>query len=223
MHNNQWAYGNFSPHVRSYDHNSYGCYEGDRLRSRNYYNDRSYERAPRNEVRNGGNNVKIDERVHKRRGDVERYHDSYDHYENSYGRVEDKGRSMEKELGTILDDLSISLYLNPFIICHEVSFVELKLFLGSCLSHVSILGDICAISFGGGLFLLMSSMSKCLSFSCLFYEQYVVSLYPVRTLPPAVGFKSSSMFDFEVSRSSKLVSLAFSTCIMDNRNVLVLL
>ncbi|KAI5653585.1 hypothetical protein M9H77_30772 [Catharanthus roseus] len=41
------------------------------------------------------------------------------------------------------------------------------------------------------------------------------------TLPPAVGFKSSSSFDFEASRSSKLVSLASSTCNLKNKSVLV--
>ncbi|KAI5672803.1 hypothetical protein M9H77_13167 [Catharanthus roseus] len=73
MHNNQWGYGNFSPHARSYEHNSYDCYEGNRLGARNYYNDRSYERVLRNEVRNGRNYVKIDERFHKRKGNVEKY------------------------------------------------------------------------------------------------------------------------------------------------------
>ncbi|KAI5666813.1 hypothetical protein M9H77_16666 [Catharanthus roseus] len=40
--------------------------------------------VPRNEVRNGENYVNMDGRFHKRRGDVERYYDSYDHYEHSY-------------------------------------------------------------------------------------------------------------------------------------------
>ncbi|KAI5666934.1 hypothetical protein M9H77_16787 [Catharanthus roseus] len=50
-------------------------------------------------------------------------------------RVEDKGRSTEKELGTILEDLPISISLNPSLMWHEVSFVELELFLESYLSH----------------------------------------------------------------------------------------
>ncbi|KAI5667602.1 hypothetical protein M9H77_17455 [Catharanthus roseus] len=77
--------GNFSPHTRSYEHNSYDCYEGNRFGARNDYNDRSYIRVLRNEVRNEGNYVKMDERFHKRRGNVERCHDSYDHYKHSYG------------------------------------------------------------------------------------------------------------------------------------------
>ncbi|KAI5667572.1 hypothetical protein M9H77_17425 [Catharanthus roseus] len=76
--------------------------------------------------------------------------------------VEDRGRSMEKELGTILEDLPISLSLNPSLMFYEVSFVKLKLFLESYLSHVSIIGDFCAISFGGGLFLVVPYVSKCL-------------------------------------------------------------
>ncbi|KAI5681908.1 hypothetical protein M9H77_03136 [Catharanthus roseus] len=35
MHNNQWAYGTFSPYARTSDHNSYKCYEGNRLGARN--------------------------------------------------------------------------------------------------------------------------------------------------------------------------------------------
>ncbi|KAI5681816.1 hypothetical protein M9H77_03044 [Catharanthus roseus] len=79
MHNNQWTYDNFSLYAISFEHNSYDCYEGNRLG--NYYKDRSYERAPRNEIRNGGNYVKMDDRFHKRRNDYERYCDSY-----NYGR-----------------------------------------------------------------------------------------------------------------------------------------
>ncbi|KAI5672688.1 hypothetical protein M9H77_13052 [Catharanthus roseus] len=79
----QWRYDNFSLYARSYEHNSYDYYEGNRVR--NYYNDRSYERAPRNEVGNGGNYVRMDERIQKRKGDVERYYDSYDHYVYNYG------------------------------------------------------------------------------------------------------------------------------------------
>ncbi|KAI5668773.1 hypothetical protein M9H77_18626 [Catharanthus roseus] len=59
---------NFSRHARSYEHNSYDCYEGSRLGARNYYNNRSYERVPRNEVINEGNYVNIDGRLHKREG-----------------------------------------------------------------------------------------------------------------------------------------------------------
>ncbi|KAI5681063.1 hypothetical protein M9H77_02290 [Catharanthus roseus] len=76
--------------------------------------------------------------------------------------VEDKGRSKEKELGTILEELPISLSLNLSLMCYEVSFVKLKLFLDSYLSHVSIIGDLCTISFGGCLFLVVPYVSKCL-------------------------------------------------------------
>ncbi|KAI5681914.1 hypothetical protein M9H77_03142 [Catharanthus roseus] len=43
------------------------------------------QRLPRNEVRSRGNYVKMDKRFHKRRGNVGRCHDSYDHYKHSYG------------------------------------------------------------------------------------------------------------------------------------------
>ncbi|KAI5663403.1 hypothetical protein M9H77_22726 [Catharanthus roseus] len=76
--------------------------------------------------------------------------------------VEDKGRSMEKELGTILEELPKSLS-HPSLMWHEVSFVELELFLESYHSHLGIIRDICAISFGGGLFLVVPSTSNCVS------------------------------------------------------------
>ncbi|KAI5676018.1 hypothetical protein M9H77_06968 [Catharanthus roseus] len=41
--------------------------------------------------------------------------------------------------------------------------MKLELFLQSYLSQVSIYGDLCAISFGGGLFLVVPYVSKCLS------------------------------------------------------------
>ncbi|KAI5650178.1 hypothetical protein M9H77_36183 [Catharanthus roseus] len=65
---------NFSLHARSYEHNSYDF--------------------PRNEIRNEGNYVKMDDRFYKRREDVERYHNSYDHYEHSYGTWEQKVESL---------------------------------------------------------------------------------------------------------------------------------
>ncbi|KAI5673660.1 hypothetical protein M9H77_14024 [Catharanthus roseus] len=81
----QWGYGNFSLHSRTVEHNSYDCYEGYRIGSKNGYNGTFCKRVPRNEVKNGENYVKIDESSHKRKGDAERYHDSYDHYDHSYG------------------------------------------------------------------------------------------------------------------------------------------
>ncbi|KAI5653322.1 hypothetical protein M9H77_30509 [Catharanthus roseus] len=71
-----------------------------------------------------------------------------------FSRIEDKGRNMEKELGAIFKELPINLSLNPSLMCYEVSFVHLKLFLESYLSHVSIIEDTCTISFGVGLFLV---------------------------------------------------------------------
>ncbi|KAI5671406.1 hypothetical protein M9H77_11770 [Catharanthus roseus] len=80
---------------------------------------------------------------------VDEYHNNIANYASYVLGFEDKGRIMEKELGTILEDLQISLSLNPYFMWHEFSFVELELFLESYISHVSIIGDACAISFGG--------------------------------------------------------------------------
>ncbi|KAI5650044.1 hypothetical protein M9H77_36049 [Catharanthus roseus] len=62
--------------------------------------------------------------------------------------VEDR-RSMGKELGHILEDLSISLSLNPSSLCYEVS--------------LDLFGGMCIIAFDGNLFLLIPSVSKYLS------------------------------------------------------------
>ncbi|KAI5669014.1 hypothetical protein M9H77_18867 [Catharanthus roseus] len=60
------GYGNFSPHVGSYEHNSYDFYEGIRF-------------GTRNDVRDGGSYVNMDERFHKRKSDYEGYYDSYNY------------------------------------------------------------------------------------------------------------------------------------------------
>ncbi|KAI5654534.1 hypothetical protein M9H77_31721 [Catharanthus roseus] len=86
---------------------------------------------------------------------------------NSLGTLiikeKDKGRNMEKDLGNFLKDLPLSSSVNPSLMCYEVSLVELELFLESYVSHVSIYGDLCAILFCGGLFLVVSYVSTCFS------------------------------------------------------------
>ncbi|KAI5663847.1 hypothetical protein M9H77_23170 [Catharanthus roseus] len=81
---------------------------------------------------------------------VDEYHFDIANFASCVLGVKDRGRNMEKELGTILEDLSISLSLNP-------SLCE------SYLSRVSIIGDTYAISFGCGFFLVVPSTSKCVS------------------------------------------------------------
>ncbi|KAI5676544.1 hypothetical protein M9H77_07494 [Catharanthus roseus] len=70
---------------------------------------------------------------------------------------------MQKELGAILEELTISLSLNSSLMYYGVSLVELESLLQSYVSHVSIYGDLWAISFGGGHFLVVSYASTCLS------------------------------------------------------------
>ncbi|KAI5654538.1 hypothetical protein M9H77_31725 [Catharanthus roseus] len=77
--------------------------------------------------------------------------------------IEDKGRNIEKDLGNFPKDLPISSSLNPSLMCYEVSLMELGLFLKSYFSHVSIYGYLCTISFGSGLFPVVSYVSTCLS------------------------------------------------------------
>ncbi|KAI5669021.1 hypothetical protein M9H77_18874 [Catharanthus roseus] len=61
-------------------------------------------------------------------------------------RIKD-GRSMEKDLGPILEDLSMTLSLNPSSLCYEVSLEELKSLLDSYNFQVCLVGDMCMISF----------------------------------------------------------------------------
>ncbi|KAI5681045.1 hypothetical protein M9H77_02272 [Catharanthus roseus] len=112
-------------------------------------------------------------------------------------RIEDKGRNMEKELEAILEELPISLSLNASLMCYEVSLVGLELFLESYLSHVSIYGDLCAISFGGGLFLVVSYASTCLS-SHAFLED---------SLLHSVSMFDPSCHDFEVMNNASIESI----------------
>ncbi|KAI5663385.1 hypothetical protein M9H77_22708 [Catharanthus roseus] len=72
---------------RSYEHNFYDCYEGNRFGARNDYNDISCKRVPGNDVRNGGNYANMDERFHKRKGDYEGYYESYNHVGYNYRRI----------------------------------------------------------------------------------------------------------------------------------------
>ncbi|KAI5658117.1 hypothetical protein M9H77_26910 [Catharanthus roseus] len=74
--------------------------------------------------------------------------------------VED-GRSMGKELGPILEDLSMSLSLNPSSLCYEVSLEELKSLLDSYNFQVILIGYMCIIAFEGNLFLLGLSITIC--------------------------------------------------------------
>ncbi|KAI5682068.1 hypothetical protein M9H77_03296 [Catharanthus roseus] len=58
---------------------------------------------------------------------VQNFEDSSNTKEESLlTRIEDKGRSIEKELCIYLEDLPMSPFLNPFLSFHEVSFEELK-------------------------------------------------------------------------------------------------
>ncbi|KAI5683694.1 hypothetical protein M9H77_04922 [Catharanthus roseus] len=68
MHDNQWGYSNFSPRARSYD-----CNEGNIF-------------GTRNDVRDGGNFVNMDERFHQRKGDFEGCYASYNYRGYNYGK-----------------------------------------------------------------------------------------------------------------------------------------
>ncbi|KAI5652873.1 hypothetical protein M9H77_30060 [Catharanthus roseus] len=93
------------------------------------------------------------------------------HIKNS----EDQEEIVEKELFQCHEDSSINPSLNPFLLSHEVSYEELKWFRASYVTHVSIIGDACSISFGGGLFLVVPYVSKYLSSHTSFEESLMHS------------------------------------------------
>ncbi|KAI5668389.1 hypothetical protein M9H77_18242 [Catharanthus roseus] len=99
-------------------------------------------------------------------------------------RIEDKGRIVEKELGAIHEELPISLSLSPSLMCYEVSFVQLKLFLEYYLSHVSITGDICAISFLVTVSFLLNLIGSMFDPSC--YDFGVINNASIESI--VVGF-----------------------------------
>ncbi|KAI5667701.1 hypothetical protein M9H77_17554 [Catharanthus roseus] len=75
------------------------------------------------------------------------YHDSYGDGDQSCG-IEDKGKRMEKEFSNFYGDKRISLSLNPFSLCHEVSLGKSEM-LVAYTSLASIFGELCAISLDG--------------------------------------------------------------------------
>ncbi|KAI5653001.1 hypothetical protein M9H77_30188 [Catharanthus roseus] len=107
--------------------------------------------------------VEMKEIFHRIIPRVDEYYDNVANYAYCILGIENEGWSMDEELGTVLEDSSISLSLNPSLSFHEVSFVELKSLWVSYTLHVGILSDICVICFDGNVFLLIPCMNKCLS------------------------------------------------------------
>ncbi|KAI5668939.1 hypothetical protein M9H77_18792 [Catharanthus roseus] len=93
---------------------------------------------------------------------------------------------MKKELGHILEDISLSLSLNLSSLCYEVSLEELKSLLDSHNFKVRLTGDMCIIAFEGNLFLLMLSMKNFLSSHLSLEDPYMSS--SVMFYPSYCGF-----------------------------------
>ncbi|KAI5681785.1 hypothetical protein M9H77_03013 [Catharanthus roseus] len=86
----------------------------------------------------------------------------------------EQGEFVGKELSLCHEDSLISPFLNPSFLSHKVYYVKLRLFLASYISHLSIIGDACSISFAGGLFLVVPYASTCLS-SHAFLEELLLN------------------------------------------------
>ncbi|KAI5676279.1 hypothetical protein M9H77_07229 [Catharanthus roseus] len=76
-------------------------------------------------------------------------------------KSEVQGDIVGKELFQFHENSSMSPFLNPSLLIHEVSYEELKLLLASYVSHMSIIEDVCSISIGGHLFLVVPYVSIC--------------------------------------------------------------
>ncbi|KAI5676873.1 hypothetical protein M9H77_07823 [Catharanthus roseus] len=136
-----------------------------------------------------GEDGKLTYKIHK-------YYDNVSNYVPCVLGIKDQGRNMEKELGAIFEELPISLSLNPSLMYYYVSLVELKLFLESYLSHVSIYGDFYAISFGSCLFLVVPYVSKCLSSHASLEDSLLHSS----------SMFDPSCYDFEVMNNASIKS-----------------
>ncbi|KAI5668266.1 hypothetical protein M9H77_18119 [Catharanthus roseus] len=75
-----------------------------------------------------------------------------------------------KELSIGYEDTSIILSLNPFLLCHEFSFKELKLFLKLYASYGALVGNLMVNLFTCELALDVDHMLKCSS-SCVYLEK----------------------------------------------------
>ncbi|KAI5682515.1 hypothetical protein M9H77_03743 [Catharanthus roseus] len=90
--------------------------------------------------------------------------------------LKNKERSLEKSYRYVVHgNSSKSPFLNPSLLAHEVSYVELKFFLASYICNVSIIEDAYAISSSGGLVLVVPSISKYVSSHDPFKSQLVIS------------------------------------------------
>ncbi|KAI5664542.1 hypothetical protein M9H77_23865 [Catharanthus roseus] len=89
-------------------HNSYDCYESNRVRARDCYYDISCKGVPRNDIRNGGNYVNKDERFHKRRDNFGEYYDSYYYGGYNYARS-------SQALGTTSRPISYNKFKLPLL------------------------------------------------------------------------------------------------------------
>ncbi|KAI5669026.1 hypothetical protein M9H77_18879 [Catharanthus roseus] len=91
-----------------------------------------------------------------------------------------KAKDMGKELSIGFKDTSLSLSLNPFLLYHEFSFKELKLFLEFYVSYVTSVGNgmvnpfTCDLTFG------IDHMLKCSSPCAYLMKQLLVSIIRIK-------------------------------------------
>ncbi|KAI5667930.1 hypothetical protein M9H77_17783 [Catharanthus roseus] len=94
-----------------------------------------------------------------------------------------KRESVEKELSIGYEDISISLSLNSFLLCHELSFKELKFFLELYASYVTLVGNLMFNPFTCQLSFNVSHMLKCYSPCAYFEKELLVSV--IRYIRPS--------------------------------------
>ncbi|KAI5662628.1 hypothetical protein M9H77_21951 [Catharanthus roseus] len=91
-----------------------------------------------------------------------------------------KEEGMGKELSIGLEDTSLSLSLNPFLLYHEFSFKELKLFLDLYASYVTLVRNVMVNPFTCDLAFVIDHMLKCSSPCAYFEKQILVSVARIK-------------------------------------------
>ncbi|KAI5682759.1 hypothetical protein M9H77_03987 [Catharanthus roseus] len=91
-----------------------------------------------------------------------------------------KGEGMGKELSIGFENTSLSLYLNPFLLYHEFSFKELKLFLAFYAFFVTLVRNVMVSTFTCDLTFDIDHMLKCSSPCAYFVKQLLVNIARIK-------------------------------------------
>ncbi|KAI5671334.1 hypothetical protein M9H77_11698 [Catharanthus roseus] len=107
--------------------------------------------------------------------------------------IKAKGEGMGKELSVGYEDTLISLSLNHFLLCHELSFKELKLFLELNSSYVILVGNCMVNPFTCELAPDIDHMFKCSSPCAYLEKELLVSIARINHITMTLGMSYTIM------------------------------